>query len=275
MTSFGFFWQAYWEITNDWRKTFRLTIGPWMVVKICTVLFNIYYFGRVSFPSADFDSLPFGPSLTATFVLPLLEMSVAVWIAVAWHRYIILRENPNGYLPKWFGILNRKYLFRLLWVSFIVVVPVMASMIVLYEVFDGLPFMLRPSGEGVIFYGFMFLASVISFNIFLRIGIILPALATQRIGGIPAMKRAIRTREAWRLTKPVNAQIFGCAVALALAGAAIEVPGRIFDGFDAIALVMIAARGFYSLLVLSLLTTIYRHVTSAEADDMPPPSTQP
>lgn len=257
--------RSYWDITNDWSKTIQLVMAPWLFVTISNVGLNFYYLGSASVSRMAIDTLPNNsPYHIAETVLLLAEVVIAVWIAVAWHRYILLKEHPTRHLPKWFGMLNWQYLGRLILVSLISTTPFIALIAIYSKVFGAVfdfTHISRASGANLTaMLMTSFFGTMIGSYLFLRFGVVLPAIATQR---------PIRIREAWHLTKMVNIEIFGCSIVLGFAYTVIGVINQLFNGFDVILLVMMAATGFASLMSLSLLTSFYGYLTIGMVANQP------
>jgi hypothetical protein len=53
----------------------------------------------------------------SVIVVALLAMVIMLWVAVAWHRFVLLAEAPNGWLPIWNGSAVASYLSQ--WIKFV------------------------------------------------------------------------------------------------------------------------------------------------------------
>lgn len=248
--------KAYWDIAKDWPNALRIVLGPWLSIKILTFCLNFYYFGGAWASGHEINTLPPDSSYHITvFVLNLLEIVVLVWIAVAWHRYILLKERAARNLPAWIGKLNWRYFSRLVPVTLLSIAPFLASIAIYSQVSGVAPdYSLIPntSGQSLITLSLLLLFGCISTSyLLLRFGAALPAIAAGSVVGI---------LDAWRGTKGLNAELIYCAALLGTAGAVIVVVNHMFARFDAIIIVLSALSGFLSLLSLSLLTSVYSNL---------------
>ncbi|MEP1929779.1 MAG: hypothetical protein ABJJ37_00680, partial [Roseibium sp.] len=76
------------------------------------------------------QSLSVGPVEDATqasgsgfldLVFAAASLIISLWIAVAWHRYILMEEVPQGFLPKWHGDRMAAYFGRSILIMLIMV----------------------------------------------------------------------------------------------------------------------------------------------------------
>ena len=113
------------------------------------------------------------------------------WIAVRWHRFMLLAESQDSYLPKWDRYLIWHYIVASLKV-FIISIVGLLPIIPLAYFFNQ--------------FEFIQLISLVLYQyILLRISLILPALAVQKPTTIG---------ESWRATGPIKLSIFVAALCI-------------------------------------------------------------
>ncbi|GAA6180753.1 hypothetical protein NBRC116594_21910 [Shimia sp. NS0008-38b] len=189
----------------------------------------------------DFD--PGNPNSppASSLIFQLLTMIATLWVAVAWHRFVLLEEYPNGVVPTFYGGRILAYFG--------------------YGVLLGLVVGLATVFVAILVGGALFWAPILAIAAvvvvaiagswaFYRLSPILPACA---IGNKIGMK------EAWAATKPLSGSILGAMVvfvgtifALALLGAFI---GGLIPMLGGV--LILAINWLYILLGISFLTTLY------------------
>lgn len=69
--------------------------------------------------------------LFSVIIVILFGILITLWVAVAWHRYVLLNEAPNGWVPVWYGSYLRQ------WIKFVL----LASIVVFISIFILIPMM--------------------------------------------------------------------------------------------------------------------------------------
>lgn len=194
--------------------------------------------------------LPGGEQAASSDQLPLqllasiISLGGGIWIAVAWHRFILLDEIPAGFVPVFDG---RRLLSYLGW-----------------SILLGL--ILVPIGIGVALIGGLLSASggpgmvilVGAVSVFIltamlyRFAAILPAVAVDQ---------KMRLGEAWRATRGATGDILVLTLISTLCILVIDLPSLAFTGsFEIIGRTWQAVTSWVVLLVgASILTTLYGH----------------
>lgn len=147
------------------------------------------------------------PSVSAAGWLALvaawvLSVAMACWIAVRWHRFLLLEERPSGPIPPWSGGLVWAYAVRTVKIALVTAAATLGLLLALLVV------AFRPEGVAVplaLVGGLLIMAVTIVLP--LRIGLGLPAAA---LGGL------MSTAESWRRTAPAWGAILVLAVLAAL-----------------------------------------------------------
>ncbi|MHA6324463.1 hypothetical protein [Roseivivax sp. CAU 1753] len=220
----------------------------WDALRISGALYAIYAVvqvtllgGQDAMMDMDSDMIEMDPGeMGSIFFAALLQIVITLWIAVAWHRFVLLEEYPTGWLPAFHGASMLGYFWRSIVLGFGVAFAVgLPAAIVAVAV----PVL---AGVGVLFG--LFFGIVLGF----RLAPALPAAAVGDTFGF---------RQAWEATSQAN----GTAIALALLGVfaalLVQVPvllvSSLSTGLGTIMFIVI--NWFVTLVSASVLTTIYGH----------------
>ncbi|OMH39454.1 glycerophosphoryl diester phosphodiesterase membrane domain-containing protein [Motiliproteus sp. MSK22-1] len=153
-------------------------------VKLCWSWFIVYY----SFSAAvGYYALVEQQPLYAQ-TSSIAKVLVTAAIAVAWHRFIILKEQPRGLGAP----LNRPviaYLSIMIFATFIIMGPAIAAN---YFLSTSNRFV-RFVGNPIIIMGFLAIVSIITAVALYRFTLILPAIAID--------SKKFKAKESWRLTQ--------------------------------------------------------------------------
>lgn len=178
-----------------------------------------------------------------SWVLGLLEALILAWLAVAWHRYVLLEEAPTGLLPPAPGPETLAYAMWTFLAQLALLLFAMTGGRALQALAAALPWpagwlVVLALGVGIAWTG-------------LRLGLVLPAAA---------LGRRLDLAEAWRLSAPAAGRLGGVAAAVVAAGllAPWLIPAGAPAAVQAGLGVALAWAGL--MLGLSLLTTLYGHL---------------
>lgn len=168
----------------------------------------------------------------------LVNGLLGAWVAVAWHRFVLLQEYPQAVLPPWSASRTLSYFGRLLLVSLIVGLAGGLGAAVLI-----LPLTAALGSVGVGVGGAVVGTGVIWLS--LRLGLVMPSAAIDQPMGL---------RQSWAATAPVSRDLVGLSV-IGLAGLAatalLAMPGPLGAILGAVA-------SWITLMVgASVLTTVY------------------
>lgn len=178
-------------------------------------------------------------SVFLDLILAVVSLIISLWIAVAWHRYILLEEIPDGYLPQWHGDRMAAYFGRS-----ILIMLVMLGVILVSSV----PLIIGMSGA----IGGPFLALGIIFAIFVfyRLCAILPS---------SAMGKPITMREAWVATEGTTGTIIVLIICMIVCLFLMFMPAALFGAIStALGMAyLIIAQWFVTMFGISIFTTFY------------------
>jgi hypothetical protein len=205
--------------------------------------------GRITSPSDinPRDVLYFTPIIIALIVVNL-------WIAVAWHRYVLLDEMPGAVVARFNGERMLAYFGRsVLLVLIAIALTVVASIIV---GFIAVPLFgsIGTSRPAAIIGGLVvFLLVYVPLAIVLyRLGLVLPA---------SAVGKPIRFGEAWSATAGTSGTIAVLALLSVFSVWLLDLPGLLFSGpLIWVRLIWQVVTGWIEVMVgVSIITTLYGH----------------
>ncbi|MGR3623183.1 hypothetical protein [Pseudophaeobacter sp.] len=189
------------------------------------------------------DNLEIGqsPNTGANLLLQLLTGIAGLWVAVAWHRFVLLEEH-GGSLPNFHGARMLSYFFVILLMT--VVLAVVGA------VAGGVAGMLFGSFTPLFLVVLLGIA-VSAMWIFYRLSPLLPAAALGKSMGV---------KQAWEATSRISGAVLAAALLLIffslLSGAAAALV--MFQVSVLIGVVMIGVLQWaYTMVGISILTTIY------------------
>ncbi len=227
------------------KQVLQITVGPALIATALIVaLFMVS-----GIPLEAFDEgageLPPGASVGGIFLFVIGLIAVLLvtifWIAVSWHRYILLEEYPTGIFPTFRFDRILAYLGRALMLGILMVIAWMPMGLVFALLGESL------AGLSII----LFLVYVVFLLVcFYRLSIILPAAAI----GVP-----ITLGEAWTKTQGIAGSILVLLVVSFLFQFLVQL---VFTALAIIPVLGILLTVFFGTLVLpminvSILTTMY------------------
>lgn len=235
-------------VLNDWRTALKITGLLYLIYAIPSLVLNLLFPPPVQPELAASAALA---SLPITLLTIILATVAFIWIAVAWHRYILLDEVPAGQLPAFNGDRLLSYFLRSLLIGLIVVgLAVVLGLATAVLSFLG-PLLII---VGIAFFMLMALASY-------RLSPMLPAAA---------LGERMTVREAWASTAGANGAIVVLAVISIIAVFVISLPTFVLaflgpiGGF--LSVVWSLVTGWVITLVgVSIATTIYGHYVQDRA----------
>lgn len=232
-------------VLNDWRNALKITGLLYLIYAVPTLLLSLLFPTPAQPEQAMGTMLSAAPAGLLTVILAVVAF---VWIAVAWHRYILLDEMPAGQFPEFNGQRMLNYGLYSIGIGLLgaIVSFVLAAVIGIIAI----PLL---GVVGGFITGIVGLAAALI--IFYRLAPLLPAVA---IG------KPLTLGQAWEATNGANVPIIILAVLSAVAAIAIDIPAFILamaspiGGF--LALLWTLATGWVKMLVgVSILTTLYGH----------------
>ena len=234
-------------IFGNLSEALKVSVGP-ILVGLLLIGLSFLGFG-LNFEFLSEMEQGSSANIGAAFLFVLLAIIIMTvvfeWIAVAWHRFVLLEQYP-GILPAFRGQPIGAYIGRTLVLSLLIafVVFALAFVIVLLTA-------LTASMGLAIFLG-VGLGFVVSY-LWLRIGLVLPATA---------LREPLKVSESMAATKPMAGTIFGVSAILAILNFLISlIIGQVYNFAGIIAFVLdVAANWVFIMVGISILTTLYGHL---------------
>ncbi len=186
----------------------------------------------------------------AMFLVLIVTLITGLWIAVAWHRYILRVEEPESIIPPFHGQRLLAYLGYSLLIGIIVVIPA-----ALLGAFAGIVLSaLHPLGGGAMMIGTLLWLVFVLVPIFLLSLRLSPALPAAALGEPMGIKGA------WAATEGAWPDLLVLAVVAGLASIVIDLPALIGIGSMAFVMIWSLLTAWVKMMVgASILTTVYGH----------------
>ncbi len=231
-------------VLGDWQNALRVTGVLYLIYAIPALILGLMAPAPPPGASPEQVAAAIGAAAPAGIITTLLLAVVYVWLAVTWHRYILLNEQPEGQLPPFrrseiLAYAGNAILLVLIMIAFSIVVGLILSPLLLLGII----------GAIIMPIVFISLALIVDY----RLGLVLPARA---IG------QRLTFGESWAATKGESGTILVLAIISAVAAVLITIPGMVLafvPGIGGIlSLLWQLATGWVTLVVgVSLLTTLY------------------
>ncbi|MBF9031302.1 hypothetical protein HKCCE3408_12940 [Rhodobacterales bacterium HKCCE3408] len=193
--------------------------------------------------SGDPDAMPGAGEIPQApgrfFILSLVALFVLSWIAVAWHRYVLVEDRP-GLMPA----LTPARILGYIWRTFLIGMIIILILIPVVLLLGGL---ISAGAAPVVFIlglGLNFLGQWI----FVRWALVLPAWAVDR---------PLRLSESWAATKDVSGEILVPIIGLAVIFTIVQQVLTLLPGGIVALVLFLGVYWLQTLLNLSLLTTLY------------------
>lgn len=191
-------------------------------------------------------------ALTMDQILIALGANIAVivasiWIAVEWHRFVLLGERPQTVIPPFRASLLLAYMGKSILLMVVLFAMMFVAMLILMLV------MLLAGALQFLVMAFLLCAGSALMYAFYRLSPMLPAAA---------LGASLPIQEAWSKTEAYKVQIFQATILMILMTLLLQVPYA-FLGSGVVGVVVSLVTGWIGLMVgVSLLSAIYELATS-------------
>jgi len=191
----------------------------------------------------------------------LVLLFVSSWVAVAWHRFVLLEEYP-GMLPALSGRPVWRYIGKAILLGLILIVAMIPVMVVVGLVMG--PMVGAPGATpGPMFFVTGLIVSILvgTFLTWLsiRLGLVLPATA---------LGREMRFRESWSTSAPLSGAILTAILILVVLNIVVSaLLGLLFGGTVIFGLLDLVVNWISVMVGLSILTTVYGHAAEGRSID--------
>ena len=222
-------------VVGNWQTSLRLSSPLVVIMVLGLVLVGPDFFVQEPDPSGTAT-----PSPTAS-LLQLLLAIAGLWVAVAWHRFILLEEYPAGAVPAFHGGRMLAYFWRALLMGLTI----------------GLGAVLLIIGVWLVLFWAPILAALVTIVIgigtswaFYRLSPVLPGVAVEK---------PLTMGQAWEATKPLSGAILATMFLFVVSIVALIFVGALIAGLIPFlgGLLLLGVNWLYIMLGISILTTIY------------------
>ena len=217
-----------------------------LIIAICaaffkmTGLWEVMQWGAVT--QLPEDSGLFGPM----FLVVVLSLLIGMWSVVAWHRFVLLEEMPQGWVPPVQGDRVLAYFGRSVQIALVLIcltLPVALVALLLATMLSG-------AGSTVLSLLDVPVSIVVTYFV-LRLSVLLPAAALGASMGL---------REAWNTTSGAFGDLLGLsAILVALQYAAQFILESTAGSPTIAAAISLVVSVALALINISLLTTLFGH----------------
>ena len=225
-------------IFGNLGQALRISVGPYLILMAC-VSIVIVAIGTTAESTVGFSPIM---GILPLVLMPLI-LFVTAWVAVSWHRFILLEERA-GILPSWKNRPIWPYAGRAILLILIISMIAIPLLFVVAIISAAIPFLALPL--------FAIALTLLGF-VGLKMGVSLVGTA---------LGKQMPAGEVWKATDRINGDIFGVVVLLVLFN---TIPGFILTGLSSVVPIIgfvlsIALNWLTTMIGISILTTIYGHV---------------
>jgi len=180
------------------------------------------------------------------FVAALISVVPYLWIAVAWHRFVLLDEAPRAIVPTPPGDRIWSYFGRAIQMGLLIIVFAIGCGLLLTVA------MVASNGSPVLALPIMF--------VFVAVGVLITYRLAPMFPGA-AIGQSVGVGEAWKVTSGASGTFFILAILSAIGSFVLDLPGELLarlPGSPFTVLTWVAVSSWVKLMVgVSILTTIY------------------
>lgn len=242
MSGLRIFTHSLRQVTGNLEGAIRVSLLPYAI----QIGISLLLLGHVEALAMAPEDMGGGIPLVILPVI-LVVLITALWIAVAWHRYVLRNERPAGLLPAFLPDRIGAYFLRSLGIGLIVIAAAFVIGLVVSLVAGML---VPPSVVAGLLMGLLVYVPVVV--IALRLSAALPGSALGDDSDFMA---------GWRATEGKSGDLIGLAVITVALNLALGLIGTyVFSGLPILAIGWDAIVGWFVMMVgISILTTLYGH----------------
>lgn len=246
-------------VLRNFGAAVRASFGPIVIAALVMIVVNMALgFGTTLVPyGAIFNPLQtniepsaqvVGTAMVSIVVNLFVFFFVLSWIAVTWHRYVLLEENPPV-LPRLDGKPIVAYIGRAI-ILFIVVLMIGLPLMTLFAMAFG-PALVNGSIVSALVFNLL-LTMLLSY-VWMRFALVLPAVSVDE---------KMTIGESWASSGQYSSAIWIVVLLLALVNFVLNLPSQlIYPAWPEGGFVLSIAASWFSLMLgFSILTTLYGHI---------------
>lgn len=252
MTGISIFLHSIRMVLGNLGPALRIGVLPLLVMAAAGWMFASNFTAP---PEGGAPTIPDAGAFGSGLVAMVVQILVSLWIAVAWHRYILLEEEPGAFAPGWNGTAIWAYFKAALIVGILMIL--LAIPLMMLAGFLAMPSMGASGGEPGLIAGLVF---------FLLVGIPLTWVG-YRLGPVlagAAIGQGQTLAEAWRATARGAVDLLVLAAVSVLA---LWLPVMVVSVLPGVlAVVLNAVINWASVMVgVGIITTIFGHYVQGRA----------
>ena len=235
-------------VFRNFGNALKVSVGPIIIASVLLYL-TILLTGFTpawAATSIMLGRLP-GSLVAIVAVAAAVYLFVATWIAVAWHKFILVEDYP-GILPALSVPTVMAYIGKSFVIGMLLLLALVPMLFVAGLVLGLLG--LTQNAMATVVIGFV-LGLLLTY-LWLRIAMVLPGVA---------ISKTMTNREAWAATAPMSDDIFGASAILVAVNTVISFAADYLLPTGLVYYAVIVAINWFTMMVgISLLTTLYGHL---------------
>ncbi len=229
----------------------RLSLLPYLAVAAGTLWLGLSFPEWIGTSAFDPENPPPSGFIVGQILVLVLNTVVTLWIAVGWHRFVLLAEEARGWLPPVRGTEMLGYFGRSILIALLVVLVGLAVFVMLATLV--LPIL--PGAAG----GVLLVSGFVGMILFYRIAIVLPA---------GAIGRTMPFGEALRHTSGHTGTVIALAVLTVGFSQLLNIPTLLDGTGGTVTLIYQIVIGWIGLLLgVGVLTALYGHLVEGRPVD--------
>ncbi len=238
-------------VFNNIEQALKISAVPYAISALAFLVFGLPAIGALEAGTAEALMNAGSGVWLGQLAYIIISVIVTLWIAVAWHRYVLMEEYPEGWVPRLHsGPMTSYFLSSILIGLLIFGVVLVVSLLV-----GLIAFGLGPSGAFLL----GLVAMAVGTYIFYRLCAVLPAAA---------VGRTMRFGEAWEATRGSGGTIAVLVLLVVVASIIIQMPTTLGSGSSIFGIIYSLIVNWLSMLIgVSVLTTFYGHYVEGRPID--------
>jgi len=215
-------------IINNFAVALRVTILP----------YTAYFAFLLVVDTSEFAQQSRFSSLAGV----LAALFFGAWMAVGWHRYILIGDTPKSWMPGLHGQILRGYMVKLFLLAVVLIFSAVPFILFAFSFMQSVPIITNLS--------FVLIPFVVGL-FFFRFGLVLPATA---------LDQPLSFGKSWRATQEINGAVLVTIVFVTVFNGVLASIGAAMP-FGPVSILWAFAAGWVqAMLGLSILTTLYGHL---------------
>ncbi|WP_180572672.1 hypothetical protein [Agrobacterium vitis] len=253
MKSWRIFKHSIKQLIGNWKTVLRIVLPALLL----SLALDAFVSREIIFLSVDdvrhqiqwIASTYHGEKLLEIYAAAFIKLILGLWVAITWHRYVLLNEIPS-IPPKFRGKRISAYFLKGILVTlpaFLLVLPIILPIIILSMLYKS------PNTEPVtLIFILLALIFIAAFIIILRLSTLLPGAA---------LGKSTSMLETWRITSGETKVFAGLSVVMILLTLAFSAANYLMPDIPFIIALAWQNIAVYlqTVIILSMLTTLYGH----------------